>query len=262
MTEKAGITNLPPVYTFQGIFGFWSGIHLSGESFGFDNGFLCPIKTSIMKLLPLPEFSFRKFLTTLFVPLPVLRYFYILLFMACAFSCTKNSTPDTTATGDKTLSFAVQADVHITGSSDVYQDDYQDSVSFRLDVQGMTVSISDIVNQRPKVTPPSGGIIGGTTAQWIPDTIGVTNIIGEQAGLAYDSAGKKLINIYFLDEKTVSPGWLITYPATGTITVDSAPTPGFPSALTFVSSDEVQTLKPLEGTGSIIQVVYTITPIH
>ncbi len=216
-----------------------------------------------MKPLPLPKFSFHEFLTNLFVPLPVLRYFYILLFTAGAFSCTKNSMPDTVSTtGEKTLSFAVQADVHITGSSDVYEDNYQDSVSFRVDVQGMTVTLSDIVNQRPKVTPPSGGDIGGTTAQWIPDTVGVTNIIGEQVGIAYDSAGKKVINIYFLDEKTVTPGWLITYPVLGAITVDSAPTPGFPGAMTFVSSDEVQTLKPLEGTGSIVQVVYTITPIR
>jgi hypothetical protein len=216
-----------------------------------------------MKLQPLPEFSFHEFLTALFVQLPMLRYFYILLFMASAFSCTKNSTPDTgTTTGGKTLSFAVQADVHIAGSSDVYEDDYHDSVSFRVDVQGMAVTISDIVNQRPTVTPSSGSDLGGTTAQWIPDTVGVTNIIGEQVGLAYDSADKKVIGIYFLDEKTVSPGWLITYPATGTITVDSSPTPGFPGALTFVSSDEVQTLKPLEGTGSIVQVIYTITPIH
>jgi hypothetical protein len=213
-----------------------------------------------MKSLPLREFCFHEILTRLFVPLPMLRYFYILLYMACAFGCTKNTAP--TTTGNKVLSFAVQADVHIAGSSDVYQDDYHDSVSFRVDVQDMTVTISDIVNQRPKVTPASGGDLGGTTAQWIPDTVGVTNIIGEQAGLAYDSSDKKIINIYFLDEKTVSPGWLVTYPATGTITVDSAPTPGFPGALTFVSSDEVQILKPLEGTGSIVQVVYTITPIH
>jgi hypothetical protein len=144
----------------------------------------------------------------------------------------------------------------------VYQDDYHDSVSFRLDVQGMTVTISDIVNQRPKVTPSSGVDLGGTTAQWIPDTVGVTNITGEQTGLAYDSADKKIISIYFLDDKTVSPGWLITYPATGAITVDSTPTPGFPGALTFVSSDAVQTIKPLAGTSSIVQVVYTITPIH
>jgi hypothetical protein len=71
-----------------------------------------------------------------------------------------------------------------------------------------------------------------------------------------------MIGIYFLDEKTVTPGWLITDPVLGAITVDSAPTPGFPGAMTFVCSDEVQTLKPLEGTGSIVQLVYTITPIH
>jgi len=182
--------------------------------------------------------------------------------MACAFGCTKNTTLTNIATGNKILSFAVQADVHITGSSDVYQDDYHDSVSFRVDVQGMNVTISDIVNQRPKVTPASGGDPGGTTAQWIPDTVGVTNITGVQTGLAYDSSDKKIINIYFLDEKTVSPGWLITNPATGTITVASAPTPGFPGALTFVGLDAVQTIKPLEGTSSIVQVVYTITPIH
>ncbi len=188
------------------------------------------------------------------------RYFYVLLFITSAFGCTKTTTPNTT-TGDKTLSFAVQADVHIIGSSDVYQDDYHDSVSFRVDVQGMTVTLSDIVNQKPTVTPSSGGVIGGTTAEWIPDTVGVTNIVGEQVGLAYDSADKKVIGIYFLDEKTVSPGWLITTPS-GSSVVSSLPTPGFPGALTFVGLDEVQTIKPLDGTGSIIQVVFTITPIH
>jgi hypothetical protein len=196
------------------------------------------------------------------LPLPILRHFYILIFMMCAFGCTKNIIPDiNTTTDSKILSFAVQADVHITGSSDVYQDDYHDSVSFRVDVQGMTVTISDIVNQRPKVTPSSGGVPGATTAQWISDTIGITNITGVQTGLAYDSADKKIINIYFLNEKTLSPGWLITSPTGSTISGPDASI-GFPGSLSFVSSDAVQTIKPLEGTTSIIQVVYTITPIH
>lgn len=159
------------------------------------------------------------------------------------------------------LSFAVQIDVHITNTSDVYADDYHDSASFRVDIQNMTVTMSNIVNQSPSVNPPSGSF-GGITAVWIPDNIGVLNILGEQLGLAYDSSNRKVVNILFNQSGTITPSWQVNDPVLGAYTVDSAPVPGFPGGMTFVGSDSVQVLKPLLGTGALAQATFTITPIH
>jgi hypothetical protein len=159
------------------------------------------------------------------------------------------------------LSFLVQIDVHIDSTSDVYRDVYHDSASFRIDVLNMTVTMSNIVNQPPSVTPPSGSS-GATTATWVPDNIGVLNITGEQLGLAYDSSNKKVVNILFTQTGTVTPSWHVNDPVLGAYTVDSSPVPGFPGAMTFVGSDSVQILKPLQGTGSLAQLTFTITPIH
>lgn len=161
----------------------------------------------------------------------------------------------------KTLSFTVQIDVDITKTSDVYNDDYHDGATFRVDVLNMTVTMSNIVNQAPTVTPPSGSS-GGTTATWVPDLIGVTNIQGEQLGVAVDSANTKIVNILFLQSGTVTPSWYVNDPVLGAYNVDSSPVPGFPGSLSFVAADTVQVLKPLQGTGSLAQLVFTITPIH
>ena len=181
-----------------------------------------------------------------------------LFILVLVYSCKKTDTPANT--NPSTLSFSVQVDVHIDGTSDVYQDHYHDSAAFRVDVTGMTVTMSKIYNQSPKVTPPSGSS-ATEAAVWLPDSIGVTNIVGEQLGLAYDSSNRKVVNILFTDSATITPSWQIT-DQFGTSVVDSAPVPGFPGAITFVSSDAVQVLKPLEGTGSVAQVTFTITPIH
>ena len=159
------------------------------------------------------------------------------------------------------LSFLVQVDVHITNTSDVYADDYHDSASFRIDVLNMTVTMSEIYNQAPSVNPASGSF-GGITAVWIPDNIGVLNITGEQLGLAYDSSNIKVINILFQQSGTVTPSWHVMDPVLGDYTVDSAPVPGFPGAMTFNSADTVQVLDPLIGTGSLAQAIFTISPIH
>jgi hypothetical protein len=160
-----------------------------------------------------------------------------------------------------TLSFLVQVDVHIDSTSDVYKDDYHDSASFRVDVMNMSVTMSNIFNQAPTVTPSSGSS-GATTATWAPDGIGVTNILGEQLGVAYDSSNLKVVNILFSQTGTVTPSWKIHDPVLGDYTVDSAPVPGFPAGLSFVGVDSVQFIKPLQGTGSLGQVTFTITPIH
>ena len=99
-------------------------------------------------------------------------------------------------------------------------------------------------------------------SSWVPDSIGVTNIVGEQLGVAIDSSNLKVVNILFSDSATVTPSWQVNDPVLGSYTVDSAPVPGFPGAITFVGSDAVQVIKPLEGTGSLAKLTFTITPIH
>jgi hypothetical protein len=160
------------------------------------------------------------------------------------------------------LSFLVEVDLHIIGASDVYNDDYHDSASFRVDVQGINVTMSNIVNQAPTETPPSGSNAGGTTATWIPDGIGVMNITGEQLGVAADTGNRKQINILFTSTGTVTPGWNIVDPVLGSYTDASESTPSYPAAITFTSSDTVQVIQPLQGTGSLAHLTFRITPIH
>ena len=191
-----------------------------------------------------------------------MRRIYLALFiLAMVYSCKKSDSPGNSTTKPSTLSFLVEVDVHIDSTSDVYRDVYHDSASFRIDVMGMAASMSKIFNQAPKVAPPSGSL-GVRTATWVPDSIGVTNIVGEQLGVAIDSSNLKVVSILFSDSATVTPSWQITDPVLGAYTVDSAPVPGFPGAMTFVTLDAVQVLKPLEGTGSLAPLTFTLTPIH
>jgi hypothetical protein len=163
------------------------------------------------------------------------------------------------------LSFSVQLDVTITGTSEVYNDLYHDGATFQVDINGDSVTLSKIVNQAPTVTPPyaSGG--DGTAAKWIPDSIGVLNITGKFIAVAYDTAnGNKNVAIYFAQSGTVTPSWSINSPINGKYIVNSAPVDGFPPSLIFTTSNQAQTLTLTQffGTGSPITATYVITPLQ
>jgi len=163
------------------------------------------------------------------------------------------------------LSFSVQIDDTISRTSQVYPDRYHDGASFQVDIKGDSVTLSKIVNQAPTVTPPFGSGSDGTTAKWIPDSIGITNITGANLAFAYDTtSGNKNVTIYFDQSATVTPSWSINSPIYGKYTVDSAPVPGFPVYLIFTTSYATQTLTlaPLLGTGFPAGATFVITPIH
>jgi hypothetical protein len=163
------------------------------------------------------------------------------------------------------LSFSVQIDVTLTGTSEVYNDLYHDGATLQVDIKGDSVTLSKIVNQAPTVTPPyaSGG--DGTAAKWIPDSIGITNITGIfRAGAIDTTNGNKNVAIYFDQSATVTPSWSINSPISGKFIVASAPVEGIPVYLIFTTYDQTQTLTltQLFGTGAPITVTYVITPIH
>jgi hypothetical protein len=163
------------------------------------------------------------------------------------------------------LSFSVQLDDSITGTSQVYKDLYHDGASFQVDIKGNTVTLSKIVNQAPTVTPPFGSGGDGTAAKWIPDSIGITNINDVNLAFAYDTTlGNKNVTIYFDQSATVTPSWSINSPINGKYIVDSAPVPGFPVYLFFTTSfvPQTVTLVPLLGTGSPAGATFVITPLQ
>jgi hypothetical protein len=161
------------------------------------------------------------------------------------------------------LSFSVKVDATITKTSEVYNDLYHDGATFQVDIKGDSVTLSKIVNQAPTVTPPFGSGSDGTTAKWIPDSIGITNITGAELAFAYDTtSGNKNVTIYFAQSATVTPSWSINSPIYGKYTVASAPVPGFPVYLIFTTSNETQTVTPSLGAGSLAGVTFVITPLH
>jgi hypothetical protein len=163
------------------------------------------------------------------------------------------------------LSFSVQIDVTITGTSEVYNDLYHDGATLQVDIKGDSVTLSKIVNQAPTVTPSyaSGG--DGTAAKWIPDSIGITNIKGKLIAVAVDTTnGNKNVAIYFDQSATVTPSWSINSPINGKFIVASTPVEGFPVYLFFTTSNAIQTLTltQLFGTGSPINATFVITPLQ
>ena len=163
------------------------------------------------------------------------------------------------------ISFSVQMDATITGTSEVYNDLYHDGATFQVDIKGDSVTLSKIVNQAPTVTPPYGLGGDGTAAKWIPDSIGITNITGKLLAVAFDTTnGNKNVAIYFDQSGTVTPSWSINSPVNGKFTVTSVPVEGFPAALIFTTSNQTQTLNLTElfGAANPANVTYVITPIH
>jgi hypothetical protein len=163
------------------------------------------------------------------------------------------------------LSFSVQIDATITGTSKVYNDLYHDGATLQVNIKGDSVTLSKIVNQAPTVTPPYGLGGDGTAAKWIPDSIGITNITGIfRAGAIDTTNGNKNVAIFFNQSATVTPSWSINSPISGKFIVDTASVPGFPVYLIFTTSNETQTLTLTElfGAGSPINATYVITPIH
>ncbi len=163
------------------------------------------------------------------------------------------------------LSFSVQIDVTLTGTSEVYNDLYHDGATLQVDIKGDSVTLSKIVNQVPTVTPPFGSGGDGTAAKWIPDGIGIMNITGKLLAVAFDTTnGNKNVAIYFDQSATVTPSWSINSPVNGKFTVASVPVEGFPPSLIFTTSNQTQTLNLTEllGAANPANVTYVITPLE
>lgn len=164
------------------------------------------------------------------------------------------------------ISFLVKVACDVTGFSNVYADQYHDECTFEVDVKGgvVTVPPDKIVNQAPTVTPTSG-TGKGEKATWIPDPIGVINIISGSGIVTPtpDSSGYRVIALLFTSQGTVDPSYSITDANGFTYTVDPAPVPGVPIDLDFQLRDDPQTpVDPLSGTGSPVKITITVTPIH
>jgi len=153
-------------------------------------------------------------------------------------------------------SFDIVVDVEVDGTSTKYDDDYHDGATFEVDVEddGITVDIPIAVNRAPTVIPPTSP--GGGTV-WIPDGVGLTNIVGAKLGVVI---GGDSIALLFNHERTVTPKWSVT-DNTGSYTFGGDPVPGLPGALTFAMKDEVQHVGEVNYTMGKVIVNYTITPM-
>jgi len=153
------------------------------------------------------------------------------------------------------LSFDVDVDVTILKTSEVYNDHYNDGASFEVDVdEHDIVSIPISVNRAPTVTPASGSS-GNTTATWVADGIGLTNIVG-----GFGAFGNDSVSVLITHSGTITPKWNVMDPVLGDYSFGNEATPGVPGALVFAAADSVQHLTEDNGTGGKIIITYTITP--
>ena len=149
------------------------------------------------------------------------------------------------------ISFLVTITVDLNETSEVYKDKYHDECSFRVDVKGnlVTIPVDSIQNQAPTVTPSSGSG-GGSTALWIPDNVGLINIIsgrGTVAGL--DSVGYRNVALTFDEPGTLGPGWQVTNSSGYTSTTNPYPQVPAVQTLSFEEKNSFQDIDPLAGTG-------------
>jgi len=156
------------------------------------------------------------------------------------------------------FSYDVDVDVTIIKASEVYNDTYNDGASFEVDVdEHNLISIPIAVNREPTVTPPSGHN-ATTTATWIPDKTGITNITGGFGVFANDTLGILLTN-----DGAVTPSWHIHDEILGDYDDNGESIQGFPGALSFPARDTVQHLYFTNGTAAIrgtLSMTITITP--
>jgi hypothetical protein len=160
------------------------------------------------------------------------------------------------------LSFIVKLETNLSNTSGVYDDKYHDEGTLQVDVKNIQVTVSNFKNQAPTVTPSSGSG-GGEKAQWMPDGIGVINVIGGQGVvIPPDSTGYRHVAMTFTHTGTVLPSWLITEPDGSTSTIKGEPVPGGVLSTVFILKDSAQVIDPLKGTAAGGIEVVTVTPIH
>jgi len=154
-------------------------------------------------------------------------------------------------------SFDVSVIVEIIKTSAVYNDKYNDSASFTVDVKDTGVALSNFMNYPPSVTPPSGSS-GNTTAQWTPDPTGVTNITGGQAlrGGTNIPNTPDTIAILFVNQG-ITPIWTVT-DQLGPVTSGGEPVIGAPASFLFGMADTVQHIR--YNNGGTFTMYVTITP--
>ena len=175
----------------------------------------------------------------------------IILLMGCSKSSPSNGSNYNSSLG---LSFNVKIVVNIFRTSNLYDDVYSDSATCEANVDNGIVAITNIHNHVPNVSPPNYAS-GNSSATWIPDNIGVINIVSG-SGLM-DPSG--IISISLNESETVNPKWQVTQAGTTTI-FGGEPIPGVLPVVVFDDEDKDQVVL----NSSIPQTKYTINvnPIH
>jgi hypothetical protein len=151
------------------------------------------------------------------------------------------------------LSFLVDVITTLKGTSEVYNDVYTDEVKFQVDLDHIKVTVSNITNFAPKVSPSSGSS-GTATATWVPDGIGITNMVSATGFISsLDNSVSLLIN----HTGTVLPKWNVIDIYSGNYTFGGDAAPGSPPSLTFIGRDSAQVYNLVGGVYT-----YTVTPLH
>jgi hypothetical protein len=141
-------------------------------------------------------------------------------------------------------------------------DRYTDGATMQVDVKYNDVTISKIVNQAPSVDPAVGPFGSGAVA-WVPDLIGVTNILPTSTGkFTADAQGGGDIALSFMhSSSTVYPKWVLTSPNGPAQYSGGYSVHGQPVNVEFHTQTTAQTLY-LIGNVGYDSIYFTITPIH
>jgi hypothetical protein len=129
-------------------------------------------------------------------------------------------------------------------------DRYTDGATMQLDIKYNDLTISNIINQVPQAVPNTG-TFADLKVTWLPDLIGVTNILPTSTGTvtANPLTGEDDIDLTFVHSGTVYPEWLLT-PSNGPATTRGGfSTGGTPATAVLVLHNQAQTVVSLSPDG-------------
>ncbi len=180
----------------------------------------------------------------------------------------------------KKYSYDVKLDYEATQTSPCYgfPDQYSQVSTFHVDIDGDSVTVSNVVNQPPSTTPTSGGATDGSgeTCSYNASTIGAMNLLKSgatgQVSPPADVAAPgvdRIATITLPQGNTIwPPSWTVTEPfGGGSSPWGGVSLPGIQLEVKITVNDQAQSYLAsqtgtIAGTGLSIDLYVTITPTN
>jgi hypothetical protein len=150
--------------------------------------------------------------------------------------------------------------VAMNQSSFFVADRYTDGATMQIDVKYNDVTIGNIVNRAPTVDPAVLPFGDGAVA-WVPDLIGVTNILPTSTGKFTADYQGGYMALDFKHSSTVYPSWVLTSPNGPAQYSGGSIVQGQPVSIEFHTQTQAQTLYTVTAVG-YDSIYFVITPIQ